>query len=151
MNEPPHCEPSEWDDIGKIYVSPERPIGRLSDYLDTLYEELFEVRTKVRFHEIVSQLVFHARHLTPAQHSILCFVLKSPFRPRRDKVQNPERDEDIRQAVRPGKSFLSFGHPLSGLRGQDLIDKIMERWGLNYDAAREAIKKAKRQNKAGMI
>jgi len=151
MNETPHFQPSEWDSVGEIYVSPEKPFGRLDEYLYGLYEELFEVRTAVRFYQIVSELVFHARHLTPAQHSLLGFVLQSPFRPRRDKPQNPERDAEMRQAVRPAGSLLSWRHPLSGLKGKALIEAVMKHWGLGDEAAKAAIKKARREVKAGKI
>lgn len=140
---------SEWDVEQEIYVS--SPI--LEDYSDQLifqnYVELFQSRTPKEFYERVSELIFHARHLLPHQHAVLSSLLKEPFKPGHRRSRHPERDADIRNAVRKqGGIFPS--HPWQGLKGKRLVEVVMKKWGLTEAAAIKAITRARGEVKSGM-
>ena len=141
---------SEWHEEQKMYVSSRALEGYGADVLLQLFENLFESRTIKEFHELISELVFHARHLLPYQHAILSKMLKQPFAPGHRRSRLPDRDAAMRNAVRkPGG--MNPPHPWQGLKRKDLISAMRAEWrGMSEDAASKAIAKAKAEVKSGM-
>ena len=144
MSEISHFQPSEWDEVGKIFVSPRNFSDFGDEYLFSIYEEMLTVRNVERFREIVSQLVFHARHLTTAQHAILAARLSMKFSKAIPESRDPEFDAEVLEAIQPPRSRPFFSHPWQGISRENLRKKISEKYGKTDQGAEKSIQKAKK-------
>lgn len=103
--------------------------------------------TPEQFHRAAAKLMLHARHLHPIIHARIARRLAEPFKRPTGRPRQWERHGEIVEALRsraPGAFGLMF-HEWSGLSRTELIEQVMQRYGMTEEAARKAYDAAKRE------